>query len=83
LAIADEGIDLQERLKAYEDEIERLENLLIVRTQENREMLKAKVEMMRQHLDYERARTPDSWQVINGGMSGEMSKPDNFTAKRI
>ena len=83
LAIADEGIDLQERLKAYEDEIERLENLLIVRTQENREMLKAKVEMMRQHLDYERARTSDSWQVINGGMSGEMSKPDNFTAKRI
>jgi hypothetical protein len=53
---------MQERLKAYEAEIERLENELVVRTEENRELLKMKVEMMRQHLEYERSRTIGSWQ---------------------
>jgi hypothetical protein len=73
---------MQERFKAYETEIERLENLLVVRTEENRELLKIKVELMRQHLEYERARTCGSWQVIDGGMAGDSAekKPDNLTA---
>ena len=62
---------MQERFKAYEAQIERLENELVVRTEENRELLKIKVEMMRQHLEYERARTCDSWQIIDGGMGKE------------
>jgi hypothetical protein len=62
---------MQERLQAYEAQIERLENELVVRTAENRELLKIKVEMMRQHLEYERARTCDSWQVIEGGIGSE------------
>jgi len=66
---------MQERFKAYESQIERLENELVVRTEENRELLKIKVEMMRQHLEYERARTCDSWQIIEGGMGKEESLP--------
>jgi len=33
----------------------------------------------RQHLEYERARTFDAWQVIDGGMAAE-GKPGNLTA---
>jgi hypothetical protein len=58
----------QERLRVYEAQVERLEEELLVRTEENRELLKAKVELMRQHLEYERSRTCDSWQIINGGI---------------
>ncbi|HEY1662912.1 MAG TPA: hypothetical protein VGI03_10875 [Verrucomicrobiae bacterium] len=47
---------LQERLRTYEGQIQQLEKELAVRTEENRELLKMKIEMMRQQLEAERRR---------------------------
>ena len=45
---------LQDRLTAYEKRIAELEKELTVRGEENRELLKAKIEMMRRQLEVER-----------------------------
>ena len=45
---------LQVRLAAYEHRIAELEKELAVRGEENRELLKAKIEMMRKQLEAER-----------------------------
>ncbi len=45
----------QERLGAYENRILELEKELAARTEENRELLKLKIEMLRQQLETERA----------------------------
>ena len=47
-------VPMQERLKAYELEIQRLEKELAERTEENRELLKMRIEMTRQQLKIER-----------------------------
>ena len=49
-------IPLHERLRTYETQIQRLERELAARTEENRELLKMKIEMMRQQLETERRR---------------------------
>jgi hypothetical protein len=49
-------LPLHERLRTYESQIQKLEKELAVRTEENRELLKLKIEMMRQQLESERAR---------------------------
>ncbi len=49
-------VPLQERLQTYEAHIQTLEKELAVRTEENRELLKLKIEMMRRQLETERAR---------------------------
>ncbi len=46
---------LQERLAAYENRIQELEKELSARTEENRELLKLKIDMLRQQLEEERA----------------------------
>ena len=47
---------MQERLRAYQDRIQELQKELTQRTEENRELLKMKIEMMRRHLESERGR---------------------------
>jgi len=47
---------LQERLRVYETRITDLEKALIAKDQENRELIKAKIEMTRKHLETERSR---------------------------
>jgi 7TM-HD extracellular len=47
-------IPLQERLHTYETQIQQLEKNLAARTEENRELLKMKIEMMRKQLETER-----------------------------
>jgi hypothetical protein len=47
---------MQERLRAYQDRIQELQKDLAERTEENRELLKLKIEMMRRHLESERTR---------------------------
>jgi 7TM-HD extracellular len=47
---------MQERLRAYQDRIQELQKELTQRTEENRELLKMKIEMMRKHLESERSR---------------------------
>jgi 7TM-HD extracellular len=47
---------MQERVQAYEMQIQKLENELAARTEENRELLKLKIEMIRQQLEVERTR---------------------------
>jgi len=49
-------IPLQERLNTYETQIQQLEKNLAARTEENRELLKMKIEMMRKQLETERRR---------------------------
>jgi len=49
---------MQERVRAYEQRINELEKELTVRTEENRELLKLKIEMMRQQLELERSQGP-------------------------
>ena len=48
---------MQERLRSYEDRIGELEKDLAERNEENRELLKMKIEMIRQQLETERARS--------------------------
>src|ERR1019366_7614527 len=47
---------IQERLRSYETRIQELEKELSARTEENRELLKLKIEMMRHQLEVERTR---------------------------
>ena len=47
---------MQERLRAYQDRIVELQKDLAQRTEENRELLKMKIEMMRRQLENERGR---------------------------
>ncbi len=47
---------LQERLRSYETRIQELEKELAARSEENRELLKLKIEMMRHQLEIERMR---------------------------
>ena len=47
---------LQDRLAAYEARIAELEKELVARGQENRELLKAKIEMMRKQLELQRGK---------------------------
>jgi hypothetical protein len=47
---------MQERLRAYQDRIVELQKDLAQRTEENRELLKLKIEMMRRQLETERIR---------------------------
>jgi hypothetical protein len=47
---------MQERLQAYEMQIQKLEKELALRAEENNELLKLKIEMTRQQLEAERAR---------------------------
>jgi 7TM-HD extracellular protein len=47
---------MQERLRAYQDRIQELQKELTQRTEENRELLKMKIEMMRRQLESERGR---------------------------
>jgi len=47
---------LQDRMRAYESRIQELEKELAARTEENREMLKLKIEMLRHQLETERVR---------------------------
>lgn len=47
---------LQDRLRAYESRIADLEKALVAKGAENRELLKAKIELMRKQLDAERAK---------------------------
>jgi len=46
---------LHERLRAYEMRIQELEKELTVRNEENRELLKLKIEMIRRQIEAERA----------------------------
>lgn len=48
-------VPMQERLKAYEFEIQRLEKELAERTEENRELIKYRIELTRQQLEVERS----------------------------
>ena len=48
---------MQERLRSYEDRIAELERDLAERNEENRELLKMKIEMTRRQLEVERARS--------------------------
>jgi hypothetical protein len=50
-------VPMQERLHAYETRIQALEKELAIRTEENRELLKAKIEMTRRQLAAELAAT--------------------------
>ncbi|HEU6447747.1 MAG TPA: hypothetical protein VFV23_04845 [Verrucomicrobiae bacterium] len=52
---------LQERLKTYENRIEDLEKQLVSRTEENRELLKAKIDLTRRQLETERAGVGSDW----------------------
>ena len=45
---------LQERLRVYETRIADLEKALAAKGEENRELIKAKIEMMRKQLETER-----------------------------
>jgi 7TM-HD extracellular len=47
---------MQERLRAYQERIDELQKNLAERTEENRELLKLKIEMMRRQLEAERGR---------------------------
>jgi hypothetical protein len=47
---------MQERAHAYELQIQKLEMELAARTEENHELLKLKIEMIRQQLEVERTR---------------------------
>lgn len=47
-------VPMQERLKTYEVEIQRLEKELAARTEENRELIKFRIELTRQQLESER-----------------------------
>ena len=47
---------LQERLRAYESRIADLEKALVVKGEENRELIRAKIGMMRKQLETERSR---------------------------
>lgn len=47
---------LQERLRAYEARISELEKALAVKGDENRGLIRAKIELMRRHLEAERSR---------------------------
>jgi hypothetical protein len=47
---------MHERLRIYETQIQQLEKELAARTEENRELLKMKIEMIRHQLESERAR---------------------------
>jgi hypothetical protein len=47
---------MHERLQIYEQQIQKLEKELAVRTEENRELLQMKIEMIRHQLESERAR---------------------------
>jgi hypothetical protein len=47
---------MQERLRAYQERIQELQKDLAERTEENRELLKLKIEMMRRQLENERGR---------------------------
>ena len=47
---------MHERLQIYETQIQKLEKELAVRTEENRELLQMKIEMIRHQLESERAR---------------------------
>jgi hypothetical protein len=47
---------MQERLRAYQDRIQELQKELAQRTEENRELLRLKIEMMRRQLESERGR---------------------------
>lgn len=47
---------MQERLRSYEMRIQELEKELAARSEENRELLKLKIEMVRQQLEVERSR---------------------------
>ncbi|HEY1719152.1 MAG TPA: hypothetical protein VGH42_12775 [Verrucomicrobiae bacterium] len=48
---------MQERVQTYETQIEKLERELAARTEENHELLKLKIEMIRQQLETERTRS--------------------------
>ncbi|MGH7980284.1 MAG: hypothetical protein ACREE6_12995, partial [Limisphaerales bacterium] len=47
---------MQERIRAYQDRIQELQKELAERNQENRELLKMKIDMMRQQIETERGR---------------------------
>jgi DNA repair exonuclease SbcCD ATPase subunit len=47
---------VQERLRSYETRIQELEKELAARTEENRELLKLKIEMMRRQIEFESTR---------------------------
>jgi hypothetical protein len=49
---------MQERLRTYQDRIQELQKELAVRTEENRELLKMKIEMMRQQIEAEQGQQP-------------------------
>ena len=49
-------VPMQDRLRAYEAQIQELEKELAARTEENRELLKLKIEMVRRQLETERVR---------------------------
>lgn len=49
-------VPMQERLRAYQDRIQELQKELAERTEENRELLKLKIDMMREQLETERGR---------------------------
>jgi hypothetical protein len=52
---------LEDRLKAYERRIVELERELAAKGEENRELLKARIETARKKLASERAKTPVAW----------------------
>jgi hypothetical protein len=58
-------VPLHERLRTYESQIQKLETELSVRTEENRELLNLKIEMMRRQLESELAsgRTRSDWEI--------------------
>ena len=58
-------LPMQERLRAYENQIQRLEKELAARAEENRELLKLKIDMMRRQLERERAHTWKEWTDFN------------------
>jgi hypothetical protein len=58
-------LPMQERLRAYEGQIQRLERELAARNEENRELLKLKIDMMRRQLERERAHTWKEWTDFN------------------
>ena len=47
---------MQERVQAYELQIQKLESELAARTEENHALLRLKIEMIRQQLEVERTR---------------------------
>jgi hypothetical protein len=48
---------MQERLRAYQERIQELQKDLAERTEENRELLKLKIEMMRRQIEAENVRS--------------------------